>query len=51
MALLETAMALPPLADSVTTVRRLVAFDVDEHNRVRPHAAFERSRWRGGRYA
>jgi transposase InsO family protein len=26
--------------DSVTTVRRLVAFDVDEHNRVLPHSAF-----------
>ena len=26
--------------DSVTTVRRLVAFYVDEHNRVLPHAAF-----------
>jgi hypothetical protein len=30
---------LHPL-DSVTTVRRLVAFYVDEHNRVLPHAAF-----------
>ena len=26
--------------DSVTTVRRLVAFSVDEHNRVLPHSAF-----------
>jgi hypothetical protein len=26
--------------DSVTTVRRLVAFYVDEHNRVLPHLAF-----------
>jgi hypothetical protein len=26
--------------DSVTTVRRLVAFYVDEHNRVLPHSAF-----------
>jgi hypothetical protein len=26
--------------DSVTTVRRLVAFYVDEHNRVLPHTAF-----------
>ena len=26
--------------DSVTTVRRLVAFYVDEHNRVPPHSAF-----------
>ncbi len=26
--------------DSVTTVRRLVTFDVDEHNRVLPHSAF-----------
>jgi putative transposase len=26
--------------DSVPTVRRLVAFYVDEHNRVSPHAAF-----------
>ncbi len=30
---------LHPL-DSVTTVRRLVAFYVDEHNRVLPHSAF-----------
>ena len=30
---------LHPL-DSVTTVRRLVAFCVDEHNRVLPHSAF-----------
>jgi hypothetical protein len=29
---------LHPL-DSVTTVRRLVAFYVDEHNRVLPHSA------------
>ena len=29
---------LHPL-DSVTTVRRLVAFYVDEHNRVPPHSA------------
>jgi hypothetical protein len=28
------------LLDSVTTVRRLVAFYVDEHNRVLPHSAF-----------
>src|SRR5215472_7726936 len=27
--------------DSVTTVRRLVAFYVDEHNRVLPHSAFQ----------
>jgi putative transposase len=27
--------------DSVATVRRLVAFYVDEHNRVLPHAAFQ----------
>jgi hypothetical protein len=26
--------------DSVTTVRRLVEFYVDEHNRVLPHSAF-----------
>jgi putative transposase len=26
--------------DRVTTVRRLVAFYVDEHNRVLPHSAF-----------
>ena len=26
--------------DSVTTVRRLVAFYVDQHNRVLPHSAF-----------
>jgi hypothetical protein len=26
--------------DSVTTVRRLVAFYVDEHNRLLPHSAF-----------
>ena len=26
--------------DSVTTVRRLVAFYVEEHNRVLPHSAF-----------
>jgi hypothetical protein len=26
--------------DSVTTVHRLVAFYVDEHNRVLPHSAF-----------
>ena len=26
--------------DRVTTVRRQVAFSVDEHNRVLPHAAF-----------
>jgi putative transposase len=26
--------------DSVATIRRLVAFYVDEHNRVLPHAAF-----------
>ena len=26
--------------DSVTTIRRLVAFYVDEHNRVLPHSAF-----------
>ena len=37
--------------DSVTTVRRLVEFYVQEHNQVLPHSAFERSRWRGGRYA
>ena len=37
--------------DSVATVRRLVEFYVQEHNRVLPHSAFERSRWRGGRYA
>ena len=30
---------LHPL-DRVTTVRRLVAFSVDEHNRVLPHSAF-----------
>jgi hypothetical protein len=30
---------LHPL-DSVTTVRRLVEFYVDEHNRVLPHSAF-----------
>ena len=30
---------LHPL-DSVTTVRRLVAFYVDQHNRVLPHSAF-----------
>jgi hypothetical protein len=28
------------LLDSITTVRRLVAFYVDEHNRVLPHSAF-----------
>src|SRR5262250_1869040 len=27
--------------DSVTTVRRLVTFYVDEHNRVLPHSAFQ----------
>ena len=27
--------------DTVTTVRRLVAFYVDEHNRVLPHSAFQ----------
>jgi len=27
-------------SDSVTTVRRLVEFYVDEHNRVLPHSAF-----------
>ena len=37
MALVETSMALPPCT---TTVRRLVAFYVDEHNRVLPHSAF-----------
>ena len=26
--------------DSVPTIRRLVAFYVDEHNRVLPHSAF-----------
>jgi putative transposase len=26
--------------DSVTTVRRLVAFYVDQHNRILPHSAF-----------
>jgi putative transposase len=26
--------------DSITTIRRLVAFYVDEHNRVLPHSAF-----------
>jgi putative transposase len=26
--------------DSVTTVRRLIAFYIDEHNRVLPHSAF-----------
>jgi hypothetical protein len=26
--------------DSIVTVRRLVAFYVDEHNRVLPHSAF-----------
>jgi len=31
---------LHPL-DSVTTVRRLVAFYVDQHNRVLPHSAFQ----------
>ena len=30
---------LHPL-DSVTTVRRLVTFNVDQHNRVLPHSAF-----------
>jgi hypothetical protein len=30
---------LHPL-DSVSTVRRLVAYSVDEHNRVLPHSAF-----------
>src|ERR1700686_2828396 len=29
-----------PSLDSVTTIRRLVAFYVDEHNRVLPHSAF-----------
>jgi len=28
------------LLDSVATIRRLVAFYVDEHNRVLPHSAF-----------
>ena len=28
------------MLDSVTTVRRLVTFYVDEHNRVLPHSAF-----------
>jgi hypothetical protein len=32
---------LHPL-DSVTTVRRLVGFYVDQHNRVLPHSAFQR---------
>ena len=31
---------LPHSLDSITTVRRLVAFYVDEHNRVLPHSAF-----------
>jgi putative transposase len=26
--------------DSITTIRRLVAFYIDEHNRVLPHSAF-----------
>ena len=30
--------------DSVTTVRRLVAFYVDQHNRVLPHSAFHPTR-------
>jgi len=29
--------------DSVTTVRRLVTFYVDEHNRMLPHSAFSRT--------
>ena len=33
-------MAFLHSLDSVTTVRRLVAFYVDEHNRVLPHSAF-----------
>src|SRR5215467_6161855 len=31
----------PHSLDSVTTVRRLVAFYVDQHNRVLPHSAFQ----------
>ena len=30
-----------PSLDNVTTVRRLVTFYVDEHNRVLPHSAFQ----------
>jgi putative transposase len=30
----------PHSLDSVTTVRRLVAFHVDEHNPILPHSAF-----------
>src|SRR5262245_34407319 len=40
--LTEPALRLHSL-DSVTRVRRLVAFYVDEHNRVRPHSAFSRT--------
>jgi hypothetical protein len=35
-----TSMALPTGWTVVTTVRRLVAFYVDEHNRVLPYSAF-----------
>ena len=40
VALPETSMALPPPAQSVATVRPLVAFYVHEHNHVLPHSAF-----------
>ena len=36
---MKQQLFLHPL-DSVTTIRRLVAFYVDEHNRVLPHSAF-----------
>ena len=40
MAVAQTSVALPHSLESVTTVRRLVKFYVDEHNRVLPHSAF-----------
>jgi putative transposase len=36
----HTARLFLHALDSVATVRRLVAFYVDEHNRVLPHSAF-----------
>ena len=36
----EESSSLKVTGSGVTTVRRLVAFYVDEHNRVLPHSAF-----------
>ena len=40
VALAETSRLFLHSLDSVATVRRLVAFYIDQHNRVLPHSAF-----------